>query len=73
MGPKSIQSAYKLLIHQMWNVYRPQLFITLHWKDLPTSILGLGTIIGSLRMYFYATSMERRKQNGYPISLTDWV
>ena len=66
MGPKSIQSAYKLHIHQMWDIYRPQLFITLQWKDLPTSVSQIEDHHRKFKNVFLCDKYGKKKAKWIP-------
>lgn len=66
MGPKSIQSAYKMLIHPMWNIYRPQLFITLHWKDLPTCDTNIEDHHQKFKNVFLCDKYQKKKAKWIP-------
>ena len=35
MDSRLIQTEYKRFVHQMWQQYNPQLYVSLHWKDFP--------------------------------------
>ena len=66
MGPNSIQSAYKLHIHQMWDIYRPQLFITLQWKDLPTSVSQIEDHHRKFKNVFLCDKYGKKKAKWIP-------
>ena len=35
MDFRVIQTEYKRFVYQMWDQYKPQLYVSLHWKDFP--------------------------------------
>ena len=35
MDFRVIQAEYKRFVYQMWDQYKPQLYVSLHWKDFP--------------------------------------